>query len=112
PRAALACVEAGLSNRDARRAWCDEVYPAVGANHFSIAGEWIGWDRGWLVTTIHHVRAQRFSLLSVVARAAIVLGALFGKGTWRSIERCMTLLRKHDDPSARERLAGDLTELA
>jgi predicted metal-dependent HD superfamily phosphohydrolase len=112
PRAALACVEAGLSIREARRAWCDEVYPVVGANLFSIAGEWAGWDRGWLVGRIHRVRERRLKVLSGVARAAIFVGALFGKGTWRSIERCMALLLEHDDPSARERLASDLAKLA
>lgn len=58
PLAALAAVEAGLSVDEALDVWRFEVFPVVGANLLSIAGEWAGWDEAWLAAEIREVRRR------------------------------------------------------
>jgi len=105
---ALRCVQAGLSTDEARDIWRHEVVPVVGFNLRSVAGEWAGWDRAWLVDAIRKERDQRRGM---VKRFFDVVTALPMSGVLTSIERCMALLSAAAAEN-RERLARELATLA
>ena len=109
PYTALSCVEAGLSVAQARQVWQFEVSPAVSANLFSVAGEWAGWDRDWLVDRIERLRVSRWNRPGPWRwlRAPIV----WMSGQWLAIERCMTFLQASCGELPRKRLARDLAWL-
>lgn len=107
PMTALACVEAGLSLVQAREVWKCDVLPVVGFNAFSVAGEWTGWNRAWLVGRIERVRrAPRW-----VRRARLAFSIDVLRGERVAIERCIALL-EGTPPAQREQLVSDLTFLA
>lgn len=92
PRTALVCLEAGLSIAEAREVWRYEVPRAVGLNVRSVAGEWTGWDRDWLVSTVERLR-HRWDNRPWTARALRYrLRAHAVDGVFRSIERHMAWL--------------------
>jgi hypothetical protein len=107
PMTALRCVEAGLSLVQAREVWKCDVLPAVGFNAFSVAGEWTGWNRAWLVGRIERVRrAPRW-----VRRARLAFSLDLMRGERVAIERCIALL-EGTPPAQREQLTDDLTFLS
>jgi len=109
PYTALSCVEAGLSAAQARQVWQFEVSPAVGSNLFSVAGEWAGWDRDWLVDRIERLRVSWWNRPGPWRwlRAPIVLM----NDQWLAIERCMTFLQALPGDLPRKRVARDLAWL-
>lgn len=111
PWAALAAVEAGYSIEQARDVWANEVWPAVGGNLLSVAGEWACWDEDWLVGRIREVverrRPPRWTRCYLWHR----LGVHGHDRTWVAIEALMRALLAVE-PSARRALAGDLAALA
>ncbi|MFC3700011.1 hypothetical protein ACFOND_00040 [Reinekea marina] len=46
------CVESDYSPEEIRLILFDEVAPAVSKNLLSVAGEWSGFDKGWLIEEI------------------------------------------------------------
>lgn len=100
---ALRCVEAGLSAGQAREVWKCDVLAAVGFNAFSVAGEWSGWDRAWLVSRIQRVRREPRWLRRV--RLACSIDPM--RGVRVAIERCIELLER-TPPAQRPQLASDL----
>ncbi|HVY28740.1 MAG TPA: hypothetical protein VHB79_19425 [Polyangiaceae bacterium] len=111
PLTALACIEAGLSIEQARLTWQDEITPVVGANLFSVAGEWVGWDEKWLVESI--ARQRRGVALPGPCRwlRYRLVGAAV-HGVWVSVARCMALLLAAPDREQRRQLAQDLRFVA
>jgi len=105
PRTALECVQAGLSPEEARAVWHCEVWPALSFNLVDPAGEWAGWNRGWLV---QRVLEKRKPLETCGVRG----WCRSQFGDWRAIERCMRLLLDLPTDAERERLALDLGFLA
>jgi len=59
PHVALRCVEFGCSPAEARDIWCYELTPAVWANAWSVAGEWVGWTRALILRS--HAPPPRLS---------------------------------------------------
>jgi hypothetical protein len=112
PLTAMCCLDAGLSVRQAREAWCYEVSPAVGFNLWTVAGQWGGWDRDWLVTSIADI-ARRSKATAGIARWMRYRFRVQGlHGVWIAIARSMELLSGFDDPAQRRRTARDLYSLA
>jgi hypothetical protein len=107
PMTALRCVEAGLSVEQAREVWKCDVLPAVGFNVFSVAGEWAGWDRAWLVSRIERIRRGPRWMRQV--RLAFSIDLM--RGVRVAIERCIELLEV-TTTTQREQLARDLTFLS
>jgi len=112
PSAALRCVESGISAGEARHIWCHEVFPAVGANLFEIAGEWAGWNEEWLVERIAAQRERDGSRFSgLVHRICARICYCAAEERWTAIDRCIRLLE--ETPLAlRPAMAGDLELLA
>ncbi len=107
PRAALTCVEAGMTREAAFEAWAFEVTPAVWWNGWSMAGEWAGWNRDWLFARIRERRVKPSRWGYVVYRCRIHLG----HAEWAAIGRCIDLL--HQTPEKdRESVTSELTWLA
>jgi hypothetical protein len=111
PQAALAAVEAGFSVEEAREIWCYEVTPAVGANLWSVAGEWAGWDEEWLVATVAEAARRRRRPPGIGSYLAYRATVHFGHASWVAIERLMKALLAVD-PAVRKTLASDLAALA
>ena len=109
PRAALTIVEAGYSRQEARRIWRWEVSPAVFLNVWSVAGEWAGWDEGWLFERCERLRGGRPSL-GWLSYLGYRLGVHCVHSSWVAIERCMALLEPLP-PEGRQGLCADLTYL-
>jgi hypothetical protein len=107
PMTALRCVEVGLSVEQAREVWKCDVLPAVGFNAFSVAGEWAGWDRAWLVSRIDRIRRGPRWMRQVRLACSIDLM----RGERIAIERCIELLEM-TPPTERQQLASDLTFLS
>jgi hypothetical protein len=107
PRAALKCVEAGLTRDEAFEVWAYEVTPALWPNLLSVAGEWAGWDRGWLEQRVRASAVKPSRLAYLRYRACG--GGLHAD--WKAIAQCMMLLAAAE-PAARAALAADLTWLA
>jgi hypothetical protein len=107
PMTALRCVEAALSVERAREVWRCEVLPAVGVNAFSVAGEWVGWDRDWLVGRIERIRRGPRWL----RRVRLVCSIDVMRGECVAIERCIELLQV-TPPMQRQQLATDLAFLS
>ncbi|MCK5797559.1 MAG: hypothetical protein KAI47_10270 [Deltaproteobacteria bacterium] len=112
PFTALRCVEAGLSVSQAREVWRHEVTRAVGFNTWDIAGEWMGWDRDWLIARIEATRPRHGQVPGALANLGYRFRAPLAEGIWRSIARFMTTLLATDSPTNRETLAVDLAALA
>lgn len=112
PATALGCVQAGLSTQQAFELWRHEVSPAVAANLYSVAGEWAGWNRDWLVARIERARTRRAlwpsALRWLLSRSPIH----FNRGVWLAIERCMETLLQCAPSEARQERVGDLSWLA
>jgi hypothetical protein len=107
PMTALRCIEAGLSVEAAREVWKCDVVPAVGLNAVSVAGEWAGWDRAWLVGRIERVRrGPRW-----MRRVRLVCGIDVMRGARVAVERCMQRLEA-TPPAQRAQLASDLSFLS
>jgi hypothetical protein len=112
PHAALACVEAGCSVTEARDIWRHEVTPAVGFNLHSVAGEWGGWNRDWLLARVAARRSRGQNRLPGPVRyVAYRLRAGVAHSSWTAIERCMRLLEA-TDPARRPSVSSDLALLA
>lgn len=92
PLTALRCVEAGLTSEQAQRVWQDDVSPAVGMNLWSVAGEWAGWDRDWLVKRIERRRASWWYGAKRARTLSYWLSLPVNHGEWVAIARCMKLL--------------------
>ena len=107
PRAALLCVENGMTCEDAFEAWAYEVTPALYWNVWSVVGEWAGWDRDWLLAQIrrHRTTASRFAYVVYRCRIHLI------HACWLAIGRCIDVLRDTAPPE-REALVADLTWLA
>lgn len=107
PRAALTCVEAGMSREQAFEAWAYEVTPTVWWNGWSVAGEWAGWDRDWLFARIRERRVKPSRWAYVVYRCRVQLG----HAEWVAIGRCIDVL--HQSPEQdRDGVTSELTWLA
>jgi len=111
PWAALAAVEAGYSVEQARDVWVHEVWPAVGGNLLSVAGEWACWDEDWLVGRILEVLERRRPPRCTLSYLSHRLGVHFHDATWVAIEALMRALLAVEPP-ARRALAADLAALA
>jgi hypothetical protein len=110
PLTALCCVEAGLSAAQAREVWRFEVAPAVGANLYSMVGEWAYWDRDWLVERILRLRGSWWNRPGPGRKFHFPL--FLSRGDCLAVERCIALLHPIREPSARERLTRDLVALS
>lgn len=108
---ALLCVSAGLSAEEARSVWRDEVSPAVALNLYAVAGEWAGWDRGFLIERIEHAGRRRAGPFGWFWRFFDRGLAREMDGVAESIARHVSLLSAHDPPE-RERMAEALGSLA
>jgi len=111
PWAALAAVEAGYSIEQARDVWVHEVWPAVGGNLLSVAGEWACWDEDWLVGRIQEVVEGRRWPRLTVSYLSHRLGVHCHDASWIAIETLMRALLAVE-PAARRALASDLEALA
>lgn len=104
PLVALRCLEAGLTREQAREIWCYVITPAVGANLFSVAGEWAGWDAEWLNGRIARIERRRVVPGVPWLRAFFYwLGLPIHHRTWRAIDRCMADLAAVPETERRER---------
>jgi hypothetical protein len=112
PLTALRCVQAGLSVREAFEVWAYEVTPAVFLNIWSVAGEWAGWDRGWLVWSIQWSRGSWCNRIPFIRWLIYRMRVHLMHGVWVSIARCMTELLKRNSPIEQEQTANDLAALA
>jgi hypothetical protein len=112
PLTALLCVEVGWSCERARDAWRHEVSPAVAFNLWSVAGEWAGWDRNWLVERIERLRCRWHNRPGTLRSLSYRLRAPGMDGVWVAIERCMQILSPIDATPRRERTARALAFLA
>jgi hypothetical protein len=112
PLTALQCVEAGFSGERARDAWRHEVSPAVAFNLWSVAGEWAGWDRDWLVERIERLRSSGHNRPGTLQDMRYWLRAPGMHGVWVAIERCMQALSAIDSAPQRRRTATALAFLA
>ena len=111
PWAALAAVEAGYTVEQARDVWANEVWPAVGGNLLSVAGEWAAWDEDWLVGRILEVIERRRPARLTRSYLLHRIGVHGHDRTWVAIEALMRALLAVD-PSGRRALARDLAALA
>lgn len=111
PKTALTCVKAGYTLVEARDIWRFEVTPAVRFNLLSVAGEWAGWDREWLVDRILGMRSGWFNQPGIVSDIAFRLSVGSYLGDWVAIERCIAVLRGYP-PAARGRVGTILSALA
>lgn len=112
PLTALCCIEARLSVDEARDVWRYEVSPAVGFNLCDVAGEWMGWDRDWLVERIESLR-KRWNNAPWAARAVRYhVRTHVLDGVWRAIARHIEVLLGVEGCEAREQVARDMVILA
>jgi hypothetical protein len=111
PSLAARCVRAGLTPRQARDIWRYEVAPAVALNLWSVAGEWAGWPRGWLVERIERTRRRSARPPGWMAALGYYLLAGMIEPVWRAVERCMVLWASLPAREA-ARLEVELTWLA
>jgi hypothetical protein len=107
PRAALTCVEAGMSREEAFEAWAYEVTPAVWWNGWSVVGEWAGWDRDALFARIRDRRVKPSKWAYVVYRCRVHAG----HAEWVAIGRCMDVLHQAPEKD-RDSVSSELTWLA
>lgn len=91
PHTALLCVRSGLSIEQAREIWQHEVAPALYLNLWNVAGEWAGWDEGWLVERILKSRRWLRGPLGYLLYRFQVQGQ---HSVWLEIERNMTALKE------------------
>lgn len=110
PLAALAAVEGGLSIAEARDSWRYEVTPVVGANLWSVAGEWAGWDEEWLVAQVTRQLRRLRRRPGFASYLGYRLTVHFCHAYWVAIERLMAALLAVE-PSARVAVADDLVLL-
>ena len=94
PLTALLCVEAGWSCERARDAWRHEVSPAVAFNLWSVAGEWAGWDREWLVARIERLRSSWHNRPGTLKSLRYRLRAPGMDGVWVAMPRCTAPCRR------------------
>jgi hypothetical protein len=111
PLTALRCVEAQLTPGSAQLIWQYEVSPVVGANLLSVAGEWAGWDRDWLVERIERVRRSWCYRSGTGRYLRYRLGVHFNHGVCVSIIRCMQQLLSVPSSDQRQQMARDLAIL-
>jgi hypothetical protein len=109
PLTALACVQAGMTPAEAADVWRYEVSPAVGFNSWSVAGEWQGWDRDWLVRRIEWCRP--FNRPGTLRWLRYRIRVHLGHGDWVAISRCIDALRAIPSADDRARFARDLSVL-
>ena len=112
PLTAMHCIAADLSIAEARDVWRYEVSPAVGLNLWSVAGEWIGWDRDWLIGRIDLLRKRWSNRPGTLRWLRYRIRVHLNHAVWRSIERCMEALLQIESRALRERMSGDLASLA
>lgn len=111
PLTALRCVEAGISTKEARDVWRYQVSPAVGVNLWTPTGEWVGWDRDWLVNRIRTVQSRWPNRLPIARYLFYRVRVHLVHRDWISLERCMDELLRVP-PEHREQMAKDLATLA
>jgi hypothetical protein len=112
PWTALRCLDAGLSVAEARDVWRYEVSRAVGFNGWDVAGEWVGWDRDWLVERIDRLRRRWDNTAGTARWLRYRIRVHLLHGVWVSIGRCMAVLMRHGDRAERVQAASDLAWLA
>lgn len=93
PLVALRAVQLDLGPTEVQHIWLNEVTPAVGANFYSVAGEWAGWGETWLVSRILHKRRAAGPWGRFAGRLFRVRAA---DGLLESIQRFMKVLRDAD----------------
>lgn len=89
PTSALLLCQARLSIEEAGRVWRYEVTPAVWFNLWDIAGEWAGWDAGWLSDRVKSKRGRWPNTPGPLAYLVYRLRVHCADQVWREIERCM-----------------------
>jgi hypothetical protein len=112
PLTAMRCIDAGLTIAEAREVWCYEISPAVSFNVWSVAGEWAGWDRAWLIERADRLRRRWTNAPGTARWLRYRIRVHHMHGVWVAIERCMEVLLRVDDPAERQRAALDLASLA
>lgn len=112
PRTALRCDEAGLSRTEAREVWCLEVSPAVEFNLWHIAGEWVGWDRDWLLKRINRAQPRWLDALNRLNLYSWLDRMRPNGGTLEAITRCIGLLAAQPSAAARAQMTADLCLLS
>jgi hypothetical protein len=112
PRTAWCCVRAGLSTSEARRVWQYEVSLAVGFNAWNILGEWVGWDRDWLVQRIEFLRKRWNNRPGTCRWLRYKVRVHCMHGVWVSIGRCIDALLAVPSQQDRETMSKDLAFLA
>jgi hypothetical protein len=110
PWAALAAVEGGFTVEEARAIWLHEVVGVVGANLWSVAGEWAGWNQPWLLERLEALHRSHQGGPGRLWRLHCRLEALPSEPCWRAIRRCMERLQA-EPPKARRAVAQDLVAL-
>lgn len=111
PRAALRCLEAGLSDSRIEEIWKHELTPALSANLRSAAGEWAGWSPEWIeeqVRTRQRPAGRRAGWLAELRYRLEIGGA---HRTLLAIRDCFRLLDRRP-PDQLEPLVRDLEWLA
>jgi len=111
PASAARCVQAGLSVEEASAIWRFEVAPAVWGNLYSVAGEWAGWDRDWLIARIQGSRSYLLNRPGWLSNLVYRVRVHFNHGVWLAIAACMKLLKGAPE-SERTELVAALTWLA
>lgn len=112
PLTAMRCIAADLSIAESRDAWRYEVSPAVALNLWSVAGEWAGWDRDWLIARIDRRRRRWENRPGTLRWLRYRIRVHLMHGVWRSIGRCMEALLKNESRDERERMSEDLASIA
>ena len=112
PLTALRCIEADLTVAEARDVWRYEVSRAVGFNAWSIAGEWAGWDRDWLIERIERLRRRWDNAPGTARWLRYRFRVHLLHGVWVAISECMEKLLAFPDPDTRKQASLDLASLA
>jgi hypothetical protein len=86
PHTAALCLRAGLTEAAAFDVWRFQIVPLVGSNLFSVAGEWVGWDRRWLFARAARERPGWVKAFDYRCMKPLV------HGEWLAIAGCMRLL--------------------
>jgi len=110
PRAALCCVEAGITAAEAWDIWRFEATPAVHFNIWSVVGEWALWNTEWLRERIERIRADPLPPRPL-AHALYRLRVHFLNSVGVAIVRCVKLLEACP-PESRRQAAFQLVALA
>src|SRR5690606_35809636 len=85
--------------------WCREVIPVVGTNLLSVAGEWAGWERRWVIERARRCQGRRWVWPYPGVRR-------IASPCWNTIAGCMERRSQAPDPAVRLQQQEALSALA